>query len=295
LRVILKLSRWQEFIPFTIPVTLLGGLMAYRFFEDEGVRLDIRLLTVLLANCLTVGYAFMINDIEDAEDDKHEPIRAERNAVAMGEISPSQAWLASFATAGLAAVLFALSGWAAFICGMVTLILAHLYSWKPVRLKALPIVDLVSHVLMLAALLMLAPYLVYKSQMVLEVWCLLAAVTAISAYGQLYNQVRDYEADRAAGLKNTASILGKSVTQGLSYLSIGVAVLGFAVPILREAFPIWLAGVLVAIAPIAYVFGKGKDMRGDDATDVIGEGQVQFLIAVNLLMIVWVVYVLATQ
>ena len=85
MQAILKLSRWQESIPFVIPLTLLGGLMAYRFAD---VRLDERLLYVLLANILAVIYAFMINDIEDAEDDqKGDPERAKRNVIASGELS----------------------------------------------------------------------------------------------------------------------------------------------------------------------------------------------------------------
>ena len=55
LQSILKLSRWAEYVPFTVPLTLFGGLLAYRFSTD--VSLDWRLLSVLAANCLAVGYA----------------------------------------------------------------------------------------------------------------------------------------------------------------------------------------------------------------------------------------------
>ncbi|HLA44719.1 MAG TPA: UbiA family prenyltransferase, partial [Aggregatilineales bacterium] len=197
MQAILKLSRWQESIPFVIPLTLLGGLMAYRFAD---VRLDERLLYVLLANILAVIYAFMINDIEDAEDDqKGDPERAKRNVIASGELSKGDGWMASVGAALLALILYTLSGAYALYAGFIILDLGHLYSWKPIRLKALPVLDIVSHVLMLSALLLLAAYFVYDTAPG-EVWLLVVSMTLISAYGQLYNQLRDFEADRAAGL-----------------------------------------------------------------------------------------------
>jgi len=290
LHAILKLSRWQEFIPWTLPLTLLGGLMAYRFAE---ARLDERLLLILVANCLAVAYAFMINDIEDAPDDASgDPVRAARNAIAAGEISRRAGWLVALVTAAVAAGLFALGGKTVFAIGLVTIALAHLYSWKPVRLKALPLLDILSHVLFLSALLMLAPYFVYDHAPTLEVWMLVIAVTLISAYGQLYNQMRDYAADRAAGLKNTASVLGKKATEILGYSSVIVAMVCLAVPIIQGAFPYELILVVIAAIPIAHFFGRGRDMRGDTAQDAIGDVQVQFLLVANIVLVAWYVLVL---
>ncbi len=293
MQAILKLSRWQEFIPFTLPLSLLGALMAYRFMEN--ITLDWQLGVVILANFLAVGYAFMVNDIEDAEDDKHDPERAARNAISMGELSKKTAWLASLAVAGGAALLYALVGWRVFGVGMLTLLLSHFYSWKPVRLKALPVVDILSHVLMLSGLLMLAPYLAYHATLPWEVWLLFISVSLFSGYGQFYNQARDFEADRAAGLKNTASLLGKQATHWVSYASVGVAVICLIIPIIYGAFPLELLPILIVATPIGYYFGRGKDMRGDKASDEIGEGQVQFLIVVNLVLLAWLFYVFYKQ
>jgi 4-hydroxybenzoate polyprenyltransferase len=285
---IVKLSRWQEHIPFTVPVTLLGGLMAYHYANAE---LDLRLLWVLLANCLAVGYAFIINDIEDAEDDRHEAGRGSRNAIANGEISKPTGWVIGVITVVAAVLLYGLAGTEALIIGVVILVLGHLYSWKPVRLKALPIVDILSHILFLAALLMLGPYMIYDASP-REVLLLAVSVALFSAYGQFYNQVRDYEADRAAGLKNTASVLGKQVTQILSYLAIPIAAICLLIPIIDGAFPLWLAGVILVMLPLVRLIARGRDMRGDKTEDAMADVQVQFLIVVNVTLIAWLVVII---
>ncbi len=288
MRAVLKLSRWHEFIPFTLPLTLLGGLMAYRF--TEGVKLDERLVYVLIANFLAMAYAFMINDIEDAEDDLLNPDRGAKNAVSNGEISKSGAWLAAFACAVAALGLYALAGTRALMAGGLILVLSHLYSWKVVRLKALPVVDILSHVLMLSTLLMLAAYLIY-TEVFTDVWPLLISITLFSAYGQLYNQLRDYEEDRAAGLKNTASILGQNLTRWASYLCFGIAMLCLFLTIANRAFPFELLLVVVASVPILLLVGKGQDFRGSQTTDMIANLQVQLLVFANLILICWLIYV----
>lgn len=286
---LLKLSRWQEFIPWTLPLTLLGALMAYRYGEAQ---LDGRLALVALANILAVAYAFMVNDIEDAEDDRYNPHRAPYNAITAGELSVKMGWAAALVTALLALGLFALLGTAPLLLGGLMVVLGHLYSWHGVRLKALPVVDILSHILMLSALIMATPYWTYHNDPSPEVWALLGCAALFSAYGQLYNQYRDFEADRAAKLRNTASILGQGPTQILGYGAIVGAVICLAFAILRGAFPYELGLAVVASLPIAWYFGRGRDMRGDKSEEAITQGQVQFLIVMNAALLIWLAYIL---
>jgi 4-hydroxybenzoate polyprenyltransferase len=285
---VLKLTRWSEFIPWALPLTLLGALMAYRF--GESIALDRRFWLVLLANILAVAYAFMVNDIEDADDDRRNPHRAPFNAITAGELSVRGAWIAAFGVAIIGLGSFALLGLDVFLAGALTIVLGHLYSWRKIRLKALPLVDILSHVLMLSALLMVAPYLVYDNQPTIEVWLLIISVTLFSAYGQLHNQWRDFEADRTAKLKNTASIIGKQATQWTGYASVVVAVICLAITIFQGAFPLELIGVVIAAIPIAWLFGRGRDMRGDKSDAKLDQGQVQFLIVVNVVLLAWFFY-----
>ena len=82
IRGLIQLTRWQEYVPFVVPLTLLGGLLAAR---PNGIDLDWRLVAVTLANILAVAYAFMINDIEDAPDDARDPARRDGRGQETGE------------------------------------------------------------------------------------------------------------------------------------------------------------------------------------------------------------------
>ena len=129
MRNVIQLTRWHEFIPFTVPLTLLGGLLAYRFMD--GTRLDWRLVIVMGANCLAVAYAFIINDIEDADDDARNPDRARRNVIAAGQLSYRDGWIIAIVTALGAAALYLIAGKWAFINGGAILILAHCIHGSP--------------------------------------------------------------------------------------------------------------------------------------------------------------------
>jgi 4-hydroxybenzoate polyprenyltransferase len=205
MRGVIRLTRWREYVPFVIPLTVFGAILSA---QPQNHNLDWRLALTIIANSLAVGYAFMINDIEDATDDAREEARAARNPVASGELTPHQGWAASLSVAIVTLVLYGLVGVWPFIIGSLTLALSHFYSWKPVRLKAWPVTDILSHSLMLSGLLFLSGYFAYGTNPGL-VWMVAAAATLLSVYGQLYNQLRDYDMDVAAGLFNTAIVVGK--------------------------------------------------------------------------------------
>ncbi len=288
---LIRLTRWKEYVPFVIPLTILGALLAAR---PNNILLDWRLVVVTAANILAVAYAFMINDIEDAPDDARDPDRAARNPITMGEIGVRFGYAACRAVAAITLLLYALGGFWALIIGIATLLLSHLYSWRPVRLKAWPITDIVSHSLMLSGLLMLAGYFTYHHAPGI-VWFVAAAVTLISVYGQLYNQLRDYDMDKAAGLYNTAIVLGEHNTRIAMYAAVALAGVCFLAAIVQGVFPLWLGIVVLISVPISIVLSPKTDMRGGKAFDVSGGLQVQSLMVVNLTVAVWLVWVIVTQ
>jgi 4-hydroxybenzoate polyprenyltransferase len=278
-------------VPFVIPLTVLGGLLAV---NPHAIALDWRLIAVTAANILAVAYAFMINDIEDAPDDALDPDRAARNPITMGEIGIRFGYAACRAVAAVTLVLYALAGVHAFGIGVATLLLSHLYSWRPVRLKAWPVTDIVSHSLMLSGLLLLAGYYTYHINPGI-VWYVAAGVTFFSVYGQLYNQIRDYEMDKAAGLKNTAILLGEANTRRAMYLSMAFAALCILAAVAQNAFPLWLGLVLLVSIPVSLLVSPHGDMRGGKAVDISGKYQIQGLLAANLTVAVWLAYTVYVQ
>src|SRR5260221_845557 len=200
MRGVIRLTRWREYVPFVIPLTVLGAILAS---QAQNVSLGLRLIVVLVANSLAVGYGFMINDSEDAPGDAREAARAARNPVASGELTPRQGWAASLTVAAITLVLYGIAGVWPFIIGSLTLALSHFYSWKPIRLKAWPVTDIVSHSLMLSGLLFLAGYFTYGSNPGL-VWLVAAPATLISVFVHLYNHLTDFDIEGDAALNNHA-------------------------------------------------------------------------------------------
>ncbi|MBN1312506.1 MAG: UbiA prenyltransferase family protein [Anaerolineae bacterium] len=277
---LIRLTRWREHLPFTVPLTAVGALLAHR-------PLDWRLLAVIAANCLAVSYAFMINDIEDALDDALEPERAARNAITCGEISPRAGWAFSTLIVAGAVLLFALCGAWTLGIGGTTLLLSHTYSWRRVRLKAWPVVDVISHGLMLGGLLILAGHFAYNPVPGWG-WLPVFSIILFSVYGQLYNQIRDYEMDKAAGLKNTAILVGLRITRFLVWGCVATGVLLLIVSLVFGVFPWWFAVLLVTLFGVVMVFRRqDKDMRDGAAADASGLIQVPFLVAANTTVAVW--------
>ncbi len=288
---LIQLTRWTEHVPFVIPLTLLGALLAD---AASGAPLDWRIIPVTLANILTVAYAFMINDIEDAPDDARDPARAARNPICTGRIPASFGYAACRLIALVTLALYLLGGTWVFIIGVATLLLSHLYSWRPVRLKAWPVTDILSHSLMLSGLLLLAGYFLYDAAPGV-VWFVALGATLVSVYGQLYNQLRDFDMDKAAGLHNTAILLGERNTRLAMYLAIALAAVCILVAILQGLFPVWLAVVFALAVVVSLFFRQKTDMRGGTAVDRSGLMQLQALIALNLTMAAWLAVTLVQQ
>ena len=158
LKGLLKLTRWDEHIAFVIPLTLLGSLLAVHL---NGLSLDWRIVVVIMANIIAVSCGFMINDIEDAPDDARDPDRAARNPIASGEVTERTGYSAYYALTVVALILYLLSGIVILLISLIMLLLSHLYSWRPIRLKAMPVVDILSHSVLLGGFLILAGFLTY--------------------------------------------------------------------------------------------------------------------------------------
>ena len=231
---IVMLTRWKEHILFVTVTTLLGVR-----FADQTV--DSRLLLVWAANLLAVTFAFMVNDIEDAPDDALNPAKRARNPIAAGSLLPSQGYVASFLTAMAAALLYSFLNITVFRLGIACLVLGILYSWRPLRLKAIPLADIVSHSLLLAGLQLLCAYFTFASRGDIAQWLPpFVFVTAISAYGQLFNEVRDLDFDRKARLKHTASVLGPRIAQLLMICALAGAGAAVVYAVLFELIPWWV-------------------------------------------------------
>ncbi|MCY4145462.1 MAG: prenyltransferase [Chloroflexi bacterium] len=278
----LRLSRWREHAPFTIPLTLVGGLLAT---ESLGAAVDWRLFAVLAANVLAMCFAFMLNDVEDAPDDALDAAKRAHNVISAGLLSRREGLGICAATFALSLLLFVWAGGWALALGGMTLALCYLYSARPFRLKARPLSDVLSHALMLSGLLVAAGYATYSSDAG-GIWLVVTAASLFSAYGQFYNQLEDYDVDKSAGLRNTVVLLGKRRTAWLGNLSLVGALVGGVAAIGQGLFPAWL-GVVGGIGILTCaVFPWELDMRGNRATGGANAQRPGLLVA-NLTAMMW--------
>lgn len=279
---LLKLLRYREYVPFVFLTSLVGIKLA-------DAPLDWRLPVVLAANFMTVCFAFMINDIEDADLDALHPGKRLRNPVSSGELARAWANTAAGAVALMTIALgMLLGGWALLLL-IAGLVLGWTYSWQALRLKAIPVADLISHTLMLAGLQFLVGYFTYAHGS-WSVWPVFAAFMLFSAYGELYNELHDYETDRAAGLRTTAVVLGTAVTRGLMYLFLlGSSVL-VLLAIWQQLVPLEVVAIPVLVLLVMLVRRPKRDARGQLSLDFSGSLQVPALVSINVTVIGWVLY-----
>ncbi|MDX2078350.1 MAG: prenyltransferase [bacterium] len=292
---LIGLSRWKEQAPL-ISLTFLGGLIAHGAYA---IQLDWRLFVVAIANFLTVTFAFMINDMEDAEDDAANPISAKRNPITNGTLDLPTAWIACGVVVLLALGFYLVGGLVVLVIGIINLTLSFLYSWKPVRLKSSTIgLDVVSHTLMLGGLLPLAGYFAYTNQIHPAIIFASAACTLGSVYGQLYNQVRDFDADKKAGIINVTIRVGKKNAFMLMYGAIVASAVCGVLVVAAIGLPEWLLptiAISIAIGVAATFLFIRTDSSGKPPLDITGRLQSGFLLAFNIVMIVWVLWAMGVK
>jgi lycopene elongase/hydratase (dihydrobisanhydrobacterioruberin-forming) len=280
-RGLLKLARYREYAPFVFLTTLVGVKLA-------DAPLDWRLPLVLAANFLTVCYAFMVNDIADAQLDALHPTKRYRNPVASGELCRRWAQTAAGSVALLTVGLGVLLGGCALLLVLAALGLGWAYSCQLPRLKALPIADLVTHTVMLAGIQFLVGYFVYTRGS-WSVWPVLAAFMLFSAYGELYNELHDRDTDHAGGLCTTAVLLGPNVTRILMYLFLSGSLALVALATWRRLVPLGVVAVpIVVVLVVMTVRRPTRDARGQVSLDLSGSLQVPALLAVNVAVGGWV-------
>jgi len=244
-RGLVRLTRHQDYLTFVTITTLFGAIAA------EAI-LSWRLVLVWLANLLTVCFAFMINDVEDAEDDALNPAKLNRNPISDKTITPRAGYLASALVAALAAVAYSPLGRVPFLLGLVGIATSFIYSWKPVRLKNIFLLDMISHGMMLAGLQYLPSFYTFQSNMTLKGLFPFLFMISFSLYGELFNELRDLEHDLKAGLRHTAAILGYQTTFRLMVAIAALGVIsGFVSLFFVKLLPLWF---LIFICALTLVF-----------------------------------------
>ena len=253
LKGLLQLTRYREYVLFVCVTTLMGAKLG-------GGDFDLRLLIVLAANILVVGFAFMYNDVEDAPDDAMDEKKARRNPISAGMISPRMGRAACIAVSAALMGLYGVLGLMPFLLGGFCLALAFLYSWRVARLKSVPVADLISHSLSLAGLQFLCAYFAYDQGKPYS-WLFFLFVVFVSVYGELNNELRDIVVDKKAGIRHTANLIGMHWTKVLMIASIVGAVTVIVSFFVMQVIPIWILIVPAVLGPMLFAEQLWKLVR----------------------------------
>ncbi|MDI1479368.1 UbiA family prenyltransferase [Polyangium sp. y55x31] len=196
----LRLSRVEEFYGNTIALVALGTIFNPRLSTSDIVLL-------FTGNLLLTIFAFAINDVEDADDDSKDSQKVVRNPICARLLTHGQALALSWLSALAGLALLWPFGARVVLLGALNVALGFSYSYRRIRLKAVPFVDLISHGLFLGTLQFLT--VAYARAPELPRSAALGAVfiCTISMAGDLWNEIRDFEVDRNTGIRNTASVL----------------------------------------------------------------------------------------
>lgn len=173
---------------------------------------NINVILGYFVNLFILAYAFVINDYEDADDDAKDPKKVMRNPISAGRISKKEGFLlvaiTGWVTVGLS---FVTLNWISVIIALSGVLVGHLYSWKVIRFKSIPVLDILSHIYALAIVQVLYFISLPDAKVSLGSWLIMIGVGIFSAGGCFYNQYRDYQVDRDTNIKNTASLLPKKI------------------------------------------------------------------------------------
>lgn len=204
--------------------------------------MDLGMVWLLIFSLFSTVFAFVINDLSDAELDRSAGVS--RNPVSTGELSlrGSITLTFTFLLVSLAALFFL--SLQAQLLGLLTLFLYFTYSWV-VRAKARPILDIVYHG-SCPAILAIMGYTKYRT---FDATCLLLASTMflLSAVSQILQEVRDYETDRKT-IKTTVTLLGKrkSIILCLAFCASAFTI---SLPLFHIAVPYQI----LLLSPLAYL------------------------------------------
>ena len=188
-------------------ISLIGFALLMNW-KNIGVE---KLATAFVAGALFVWYAFSINNCFDVDTDSRNPAKTRKNPIAAGELSFRRGLLVSVLLALTGLGLASMTNREAFAVYAVMLLLATLYSAPP-RLKARPIVDVLSHGLFFGGLPFLYGALIDGNLSEVEI-LIATGITFYSFALELRNHLADYESDLEAGLKTTPIVIGKGKSE----------------------------------------------------------------------------------
>ena len=225
IKTLLRLSRIEEYILILLLIFPLIYLIA------PDMLLSSLSIKLFISNLFLTAFNYSINDIEDAEDDFYDLKKRLRNPISSNDLSKNQSIIFSLVLliGGLYALYLINS--IVLTLGIINITIGFLYSWKRVRLKSTPVLDLVSHVIFLGTIQFFTIYLTFRS-LDFHIIPFLMIIIPFSVMNEMFGELRDFNVDKITDITNTIQKLEKDnlrkIIMGLTFL----AILGFTLVML---------------------------------------------------------------
>jgi 4-hydroxybenzoate polyprenyltransferase len=252
INILLRLLRIREHkkngpIPWIFRLFMIFPLV---FLISRQNLFSYNMIIVFVANFLLTASGFALNDVEDAEDDYHDPVKNERNPIANGELSKRQGYLITFFMLFTGLLLLFMISPLVFLVGFILIMIGIFYSWKPVRLKSRPVLDVISHAIGLGILQLSTTYLTFRPFDLYFIPFLMIVAPASIGSVILY-ELRDFEVDKKTKINNIVQNFHFSPRK--IFLALGAVIItGSAILIttfdtigVLAAFLIFLGGIVL--------------------------------------------------
>lgn len=198
----IRVFDWRAYIG----IALLGFV---RSVEAASFNMLIyRALRFMVTIIFYLAFTFSINNCFDIKCDVHKEAKIRRNPIAAGHLTFREGLILSLCMAFTGLVLSYL--WFdedCFLIYLMMLLLGGAYSAPPLRLKSVPLMDLLSHSLFFGALLYLYG-LLSNGGINLQEASLAASVSLYSIILELRNHLEDYQADLNSKTRTTVCYMG---------------------------------------------------------------------------------------
>ncbi len=251
LRYILKLSRFRFWIytggPFVVGYALGAPELEAFFALDYYVYL---LYFFLPANIFIYG----VNDYWDEDTDKLNKKKDERELRVTDRDKRRLIWIL-WATVGVSAVLMVFQDNVERILFLMFLSLSYFYSARPLRFKAIPILDFSSNMLYI----MPGIFAYYLAGGQLPPLLLVLAGYFHIAAMHLFSAVPDIECDKRAGISTTAVVLGER--RSLMLVAAFWSIFSALVIYLTDLHPLSILVLMFPAFPLALLIDRGKDIN----------------------------------
>ena len=208
-----------------------------------------RTVIVFSANLFLTAFVYAFNDVEDASDDFNIFEKRKRNPIANGDLTRIQGYLISSLLLLFGLLLLLAIGYLVFFFGLVLALVGFLYSWKPVRFKSMPFIDLISHVICLGVLQFFITYLAFRPFDTFVIPFLMI-IMPFSLIIEILFELRDFQVDKETNIRNTIQRLERFDIKKLLFVFSTIATIGFAMIIypLPSEYQIAITGGSIFLA-----------------------------------------------